>query len=149
MIALFHFLRYNWPMTSWGLRNVSNWYFLGSVVFIGDRLGRSFFWTGQVNSAGPFSFGLENSVMIYLMALVLAGLIFCWHLFVGARPILFLIFLAGLNNLIDRLWWGGVIDYLPWFGVGYFNLSDAMLLFTLAYFLILLMPNSKFKIFNL
>ncbi|KKT44201.1 MAG: Lipoprotein signal peptidase [Parcubacteria group bacterium GW2011_GWA2_44_15] len=116
-------------------------YFLAIIIFVGDRVGRFFLmsasqgqnWVEQ-NIIGPFSLAVSNNIMLVVMVLILilvgVGLFF-WR---KERLPLFIIFLAGLNNFIDRLLYGGVIDYWPWFNLGHFNLSDALLFFALIYF---------------
>lgn len=110
------------------------------IVFLGDRVGRFFLLSApqgenlvEQNTIGPFSLAVSNGVMLVVMVVILilvgVGMIF-WP---RERLPLATIFLAGLNNLIDRLLYGGVIDYLPWFGLGHFNLSDALLFLALAY----------------
>lgn len=123
-------------------------YFLAIVIFVGDRVGRFFLlsapqgknWVAQ-NTIGPFSVNISNEAMLGAMILILIlvglGLIF-WR---RERLPLLIILLAGLNNFIDRLLYGGVVDYLPWFGLGHFNLSDAFLFFALAYFVYTLFSN--------
>lgn len=40
---------------------------------------------------------------------------------------LFLIIAGALSNLVDRLWFGSVIDYFHFFTTGYLNLADLMI----------------------
>ena len=116
-------------------------YILAIILFIGDRVGRFFLlnaFQGQnlveQNTIGPFSINISNEAMLGAMILILIlvglGMIF-WR---RERLPLFIILLAGLNNFIDRLLYGGVIDYWLWFNLGHFNLSDALLFFALIYF---------------
>lgn len=72
--------------------------------------------------------------------LILTG-IFIFLIKKPSLPLL-LIFGGGLSNFIDRIWWGGVIDYIrlplfPWA----FNLADAWIVLG-----VILILNIKFKI---
>lgn len=72
--------------------------------------------------------------------LILTG-IFIFLIKKPSLPLL-LIFGGGLSNFIDRIWWGGVIDYIrlplfPWA----FNLADVWIVLG-----VILILNIKFKI---
>lgn len=106
-----------------------NLWLLGA--FLLDRLTKSFFLANSrtvINQglswgmASSFSPALITFLSLFLLAA--SGL----FLFVYPQKIgLWLIFLGGFSNLIDRFWFGGVVDFisLPLFPA--FNLADVTL----------------------
>lgn len=88
------------------------------VVFFGYYLNQNFSWSLPVN----------NLAVIILTAILLLSLIYWRQRLFGPRWAWYLIGLGALSNLVDRLWRGGVVDYifLPYGGV--INLADIFII---------------------
>jgi len=119
---------------------------IAPVLFIFDRLLKFFLppksgffvfkehigFVYAKNQGLAFGLGLPNYILIILVCLILIGLIyfgfksfkkwqfsqlFCFSLIIG----------GAISNLIDRLIYGYVIDYIKIFGWPIFNLGDVMI----------------------
>jgi len=97
-------------------------------IFLLDRLTKFFFLAnGRTVVNQGISWGMASSLspalvtLLSLLILAVSGL----FLFVYPQKIgLWLISLGGFSNLVDRFWFGGVVDFisLPWLPT--FNLAD-------------------------
>ena len=113
-------------LTKWfALKILEGGVFLFSEKFAGLRLYKNF------NLI--FNIVLPEWLMYGLIGLILAALI--WLLFKNyARQNIFLIFslsliVAGaMSNLIDRLYFGFVVDFISFFNYSIFNLSDVYII---------------------
>lgn len=91
-----------------------------------------------LNAGVAWSIGAHT---VWTAVLVGAALVFVgtWLLFARSRmaPMVFnswmLILLAGVSNFIDRLQYGAVIDYMPFFGWFTGNGADIVITFSTAY----------------
>lgn len=113
------------------------------LLFIADRLLKNYFWNKSSDfSADGFlmvvknphvAFSLPLADVIILPLIIILMLLVAWQFgrFYRVRNNIFfgwgLIFIGALSNLIDRIKWGAVIDYinLGWWPV--FNLSDSLI----------------------
>jgi lipoprotein signal peptidase len=104
--------------------HLKRWIALGIVVFIIDLLAKSSVYT-VLNPGVSFGIGanLPNFVwlLIYLLITIM-GIYLVRRGQVSGRILLILILLSS-SNILDRLIWGGVRDYIVSFGL-YFNLTD-------------------------
>ncbi|MBI2636947.1 MAG: signal peptidase II [Parcubacteria group bacterium] len=97
------------------------------VFAVGNDLGMRI----HVNEFFAWSVPIPNSVVLWIMIVVIAAL--AWALYkkrARAEWMFLSLVLAGaVSNAIDRLLYGGVIDYIvvPYGGV--FNLADALVVF--------------------
>lgn len=100
-------------------------FIIDDVFGLGARLNEQFAW----------GLPIGNDKVIVIAAIILAGLaIYCFRRGLWRLPLVF-IFAGALSNLVDRIFSGGVIDYvlLP-FG-GAINLAD-ILIFTGVFLLL-------------
>ncbi len=113
------------------------------LLFIADRLLKNYFWnkSSDFSADGFFvvvknpnvAFSLPLAEVIILPLIIILMLLVAWQFgrFYKARNNIFfswgLIFIGALSNLIDRIKWGAVVDYinLGWWPV--FNLSDSLI----------------------
>lgn len=108
---------------------------LAGVVILGLLQGvmllarRSLFSIGICNPAGPF--GLAVSFWLLGGVFLLASAFFLWQWWHEKDSVnaLFwlLLFSAGASNMLERLWYGCVFDFLHLPGLPYFNVADILL----------------------
>ncbi len=117
-----------------------NWLIAPSYLLLVQILHYLLFSHGSsmllVNTRASWGVPLPNWLLIIVSGLIIIGAI--W---LGARqktslpiPVL-LIIASGLSNALDRVWYGGVIDYFdigPW---PVFNIPDAVLTVIIIYYL--------------
>ena len=78
-------------------------------------------------------FGLVNSPVGVLLV-VMAGFLLFWQVFQNSTPTQFaqwgavLVIVGALSNVIDRLLYGAVIDYIPLLNFSTFNLADVQII---------------------
>lgn len=99
------------------LDRIAKYFFLQT-----PRLSESVF----INSNFAWGLGLPNNITIGLMIPVLAALLF--FIFKHNHLIIWIIIAGALSNLIDRIFYGGVIDYIHTPFGGIINLADIMIL---------------------
>ena len=110
-------------------------YFLEGGFLLGNHFGLTFFLNKEFAWGAPIS----NLFTVFLM---IASLIFLFHYYQKNKNIyLILIILGACSNLFDRIFYGGVIDYLlvPWGGI--INLADLMISVGVAAFIIYVNKN--------
>lgn len=78
------------------------------------------------------SFGIEVPSGLIYLALILVGVKFCQER--EQRMPLGLIMAGGVSNLLSRIMYGGVGDYLSWGGVLYNNLADYLIVFGVVWY---------------
>lgn len=73
------------------------------------------------------AFNLLENYSIFLILISFLALVLFVYLFFKTKynELAFALLISGtISNLIDRLFWGYVIDYIPFFGLFTFNLAD-------------------------
>lgn len=86
-------------------------------------LNQKLFFGLILNNAWSLVLSLAILVLASLYLLKNKNLLFC-----------FVFFSAGLiSNLLDRIFRGGVVDYLNFFGLFYFNLADVLIVAVLVF----------------
>lgn len=78
------------------------------------------------NTAGPFSLPVPMLTLTLFHFCVLAGLMIAYHREARARLGLRWILLGGASNLIDRIFFQSVTDYLAVPFHGFWNIADIM-----------------------
>jgi len=99
-----------------------------------------------------FSFGLGNYVLATTLSIISLCIIF--HLIIVSTNFekavsLELIFIGGLSNLLERLLYGGIVDYWNFIDLWYFNISDLFIsvgVFSYFFFNIYYFGNLRSKI---
>ncbi len=144
--------------------------FLVSILFLADRLTK---WLAEKIPAGGvflfsekfvglkfyknfnliFNIALPGWVMYGLIFIILASLL--WLLVKNYRKknaflifSLSLIVIGAISNLIDRLYFGFVVDFLSFFDYSIFNLSDVYIVGGVGLILIWELADKKLKIVN-
>lgn len=105
----------------------------GAVVLVLDLFFQGFFRSNNIGFANRgVSFGWGSSIGL-IISVVAYGLFFCWMIYEFVRfhkrsTHLLLIGVGGLGNIVSRIIWGSVWDYicLPFFPFC-FNLSDLLI----------------------
>ncbi len=138
-----HFLLHNYVCSMADLTGAVNatyggdmqqtrWFFLVGLILIGNQLvdwAMQYFWPSVVLVNHQAFFGLLNRPWAIALLLVLAAVVL-WRLrsVIGENTLLAvalgLIVAGGLSNVLDRLIYGGVIDYVPVAGWFTFNVAD-------------------------
>lgn len=82
-----------------------------------------------LNTNFSWSWPISNQVSAILSLLLLIGILFFY--FQSRRqnfnPILFLVMAGAVSNLFDRVWRGGVVDYIFLPGGAIINLADVII----------------------
>jgi lipoprotein signal peptidase len=101
-------------------------------------------WQPSINSNLAFSLPLPLYLILFLNILI-GAFLFGWYLRAkgGEKIALIAIIFGGLSNLIDRLTYQGVVDYIMigWWPV--FNLADALIVVGILWLLYLLIISDK------
>lgn len=115
-------------------------YYAGLIgLFILDRLTKIYFETVDKNAGIAFSLSLPDFVLYFLLTIVFLLVVFFWIKSIKSKNILKwpwgLVVIGAFSNILDRLKYGGVIDFinLPYFAV--FNLSDVLICFGVLWIL--------------
>jgi len=95
------------------------------VIFLLDQAIKNFL--VRINDFNDFNIGIawgwgKGINWEILIGLLIVGLIIKFKFNIW----MLLMVLGGLSNLLDRLIWGGVVDYINFFNMFDFNLADAM-----------------------
>lgn len=115
------------------------WFITGIVLTICDHAIKH----GLTAYANPDSYSVNTGIalsmfaqngkialLLSVCALLMIGYVL-WRGEFGLNAdetrILSVIFIAGAGNAVDRFIWGGIIDYIPFFGLFTFNLSDIVI----------------------
>ena len=76
-----------------------------------------------LNSKAIFGLALDNQLAIFLSVLLL---LLCYVLIkTNSNKMLLALFVGGsMSNIIDRIFYGGVVDYINLFNISIINLAD-------------------------
>ena len=90
------------------------------------------FWFGEapkINTEAALSVPIGSLYLTVFLVGVWVILVFWWIKNKQARwaIVLFGILLAAASNVWDRIFYGGVVDYLPFFGISIMNISDIVI----------------------
>lgn len=74
---------------------------------------------------------LPSTVFVILWGVIMAIVIYFWiqkleKSFIKQLPLI-LILSGGISNIIDRLYYGCVVDYIPFLNISSFNIADAFI----------------------
>lgn len=115
----------------------SKFYILNSLIlsFILDRYFKDFSNLDKTINYN-FSFSLKIFQGTYFIPIFLILLFFIFYIqyskfFNKHKYPIFIILTGGLSNLIDRIIYGGVVDYLNFFGLLKNNIADYLIIFGL------------------
>ena len=96
--------------------------------------------TYSLNSGLAFSLPLGQPLILVIVGLIIMWLGRYYFKLRRARDwrsgLIFALLLGSLSNLVDRLLYGGVIDYLNFGSLTVFNLADALIVFSLGLWLV-------------
>jgi lipoprotein signal peptidase len=122
-----------------GIKTIGG-FFLGCVAV--DRLFKYIartsprvserFWFGEaprINSEAALSIPVGSLYLTVFLVIVWFVLVFLWIKNKQTRwaIVLFGILIAAASNVWDRIFYGGVVDYLPFFGISIMNISDIVI----------------------
>ncbi len=120
----------------------------GTIIFFGliavDQLSKHLFrlfGLTFVNQGISFNLLPHFPVVLLLSLIVLLGVSTCYYR--SPRLSLLFILVGGLSNLIDRLAWGGVVDFIRLPPFPSFNLADIMICLGTALLLVDLPKRKK------
>jgi len=101
---------------------MKKWWVLFLLLFLADRVVKlAVFSSGSFVANKKAVFGIVSLPLGFI--LVILAVVAFW--FVKEKSLgLFLIFIGGLANVVDRLIYGFVIDYIYIFPIPVFNLAD-------------------------
>jgi lipoprotein signal peptidase len=107
--------------------------FLLGGLFVSDQITKTAFLLGGQryirNTGGPWGSDIPERLFLILVPMILLGLSYWWlrERDVSARISLMLLLAGGIGNLVDRVVFGYVRDFLlvPWFPA--FNPADVFL----------------------
>ena len=88
------------------------------------------------NEGVAFGFRLNKVLIIFLSILIIFGVLYLMWLRKpdgNERTAWVLIITGALSNLVDRLFWGCVVDYVKIYYWPLFNVADAMLVIAVVY----------------
>ncbi|MCX6784752.1 MAG: signal peptidase II [Candidatus Komeilibacteria bacterium] len=118
---------------------------LVGLVFLLDRLFKVLSWQGAGSWLGlnlKLNFKMISGlffgpvISLVLSALIIVVLVYCFWRYRAEQGWLGWLIAGAFSNAVDRLWYGGVIDYWsprlwPWV----FNLADLMIIGSLFWYL--------------
>ena len=109
---------------------------------------RDFKFEYYTNQGIAFSIGIPPAITLVLVVVILAALI--WFFILKKKEhksleisVITLIILGAASNLIDRLAFGHVIDYISIYYYPVFNLADALVVIGAALWFVIMVRESK------
>lgn len=111
------------------IRRVNKEFLLGGLVLLLDQVSKAVFISNHINTGGVFGIGKDWAWVIFsLIALMVLGWVLLKSEKVIERYGLVMILASGLSNLIDRIFLGGVRDFIYWPILNvYGNVADLLL----------------------
>jgi len=107
-----------------------NWkvFFIGFLILFIDRVSKYLFFEDSVKNYGAaFSLFQGFNILFILVAIIVIGLIIYYNNKVNAFNMqlgMGFVFGGALGNMIDRIAYGGVIDFIRIWILPVFNLAD-------------------------
>ncbi len=109
---------------------------IGGVLFLLDRMLKFFALAGRLpyffNTGLVFSLPVANVIAIVIATIILLVVAAAW--LKNDNPALLLIMIGGTSNLLDRLRFGGVIDYIFIIPTAPANLADLIIAVGILWF---------------
>ncbi|MCA9379521.1 signal peptidase II [Candidatus Dojkabacteria bacterium] len=118
----------------------------GIALSVLDQLLKHSLPSVQLNKGGVLGLALPGWVLI-ILHLTITCLVCLWvyvHRFALVARLLTLVLVVAMSNLLDRILWGQVVDYLQIAGV-WFNLADVTIDVGMTWVAILLVKNKKWQ----
>jgi len=111
------------------IKRVNKEFLLGGLVILLDQVSKVVFVSSHINTGGVFGIGKDWSWIIFsLISLIVLGWILVKSEKTMERYGLVIILASGLSNLIDRIFLGGVRDFIFWPILNvYGNVADLLL----------------------
>ncbi len=103
--------------------------YIAFIFFILDIILKNIFYKNELFYLRNFgiSFGLlPNINWLIINSVLILIIMFLWIYFNDLKTPLFFIIVGGMGNILDRIIYGFVIDYIP-FILTYINLSDVII----------------------
>ena len=119
------------------MSSFKKYFYFAASVFLLDRILK--FFGFFINEGFAFGLKIGNSVSLVIALLALA--FFISYIFKqGNKTAAWLILFGALSNIIDRVLYGGVVDYLSLPGGGIINLADVLIFSGIVF---LFLPKNK------
>lgn len=131
---------------------MSKHYLVLLLLFVLDRLSKYYILikATTLQAGGFFVFELNRniawfwtlpSVYVYLLLAIVIAILFYFYLQALKKASILvwpwaLIIIGGLSNLLDRIYQGGVVDFINFFALTIINLSDVYISLGVAWLLV-------------
>lgn len=79
-----------------------------------------------LNRNAVFGLSVENNV-IFILSIVIIGFVIYEYVRMDSHRAFELIIVGGLSNIVDRIVWGGVVDYVAFYSFPVFNIPDVLI----------------------
>lgn len=101
-------------------------YIIALLIIIVDQITKKFL-TTTVNTGAAFGLFKDNLILIIIISLIILCFIFYYliksKVFILSLALSFLLG-GGISNLLDRIFFGGVRDFINVFLIPTFNIAD-------------------------
>lgn len=116
-------------------------YFTGLLfLFIIDRFTKIYFQTADKNAGIAFSLSVPGFILYPLLILAVFLVVFFWIKNLKSKNILKwpwgLVLIGAISNILDRAYYGGVIDFINVPNFTIFNLADVFICFGILWIFI-------------
>lgn len=106
--------------------------FLSLALFqLTDFLAFRYIGNADINAFGPYS--IKTPAILITITTALCLIVLCFLLVrIRHKFPLAVIIGAGISNLLDRFFYGGVVDYIKFFNISTINLADIAISISIA-----------------